>query len=496
MAVEAPRIRSIDDLPGPPGLPLIGNTLQLLRPSMRNLNFEKWAKRYGPIFRLNSVGRLAVAVCDTDEVNAIMRNRPDGFTRWSEQLRISQEMVSTTSLVFAKGEDWKRHRRLVVTALNTNHLTRYFHVVARSTERLYRRLVEAARDGGTLDIHRVLTCYTVDITASLAFGHDLNTLERGENELQGHVHRILKMEGRRLVSPIPYWRWFRLPADRALERSLAEVDRAVSGFIEQARMRMSERPELREEPENFLEAMLAAQEADGDFTDSDIAGDALVMLEAGESATAHMLGWTVWFVASRPDVQARLAQEADAVLGERPFADEYRAIADLRYTEAVLRESLRLKNVVPMLTAAPVADTTICGTHIPAGTRLLLFMDHAARQGSSFQRADDFEPGRWLEDGDGELRTFDHKSFLSFGAGPRFCPGRNLTFVEARTALAMVARNFELELDDSNGPVREEFGSAMRAPSGLRVRVRERAGAPRPLPRGASGERTHERVSA
>ncbi|HWY18790.1 MAG TPA: cytochrome P450 [Solirubrobacteraceae bacterium] len=496
MAVEVPRIRSIDDLPGPPGLPLIGNALQLRGSSTRNMTFEKWAKRYGPIFRISSVGRRAVVVCGTDEVNAIMRDRADGYTRWSEQLRISREMVSTTSLVFAKGEDWKRHRRLVVTALNTNRLKQYFHVVVRSTERLHRRLVEAARDGRAFDIHRVLACYTVDITASLAFGHDLNTLERGENELQAHVHRILKMEGRRLSALIPYWRWFKLPADRALEYSLAEVDRAVTGFIEQARVRMSERPELREEPENFLEAMLSAQEADGNFADSDIAGDTLVMLEAGESATAHMLGWTVWFVASRPDVQERLAQEADEVLGERPFAGEYRTVAGLRYAEAVLRESLRLKNIVPMLSAAPDADTTISGTHIPAGTRLLLFLDHAAKQASSFPRADDFDPGRWLEDDDGELRTFDHKSFLSFGSGPRFCPGRNLTFVEARTALAMIAHNFELELDDSKGPVREDFGSAMRAPVGLSVRVRERTGAPRPLRRGTSGECPHERVSA
>jgi hypothetical protein len=53
-------------------------------------------------------------------------------------------------------------------------------------------------------------------------------------------------------------------------------------------------------------------------------------------------------------------------------------------------------------------------------------------------------------------------------------PGRNLAFLEAKSALAMIARNFELELDESSGPVQESFDFAM-APSGLRVRLRERS---------------------
>lgn len=84
-------------------------------------------------------------------------------------------------------------------------------------------------------------------------------------------------------------------------------------------------------------------------------------------------------------------------------------------------------------------------------------------------RSDEFLPERWLPDGDD---TRAPKS-LAFGAGPRFCPGRNLAFLEAKTALAMIACDFELELDDSAGQVRETLKFAM-VPEGLRVRLRER----------------------
>jgi len=62
---------------------------------------------------------------------------------------------------------------------------------------------------------------------------------------------------------------------------------------------------------------------------------------------------------------------------------------------------------------------------------------------------------------------------LAFGAGPRFCPGRNLAFLEGKAALAMLARSFEITLDPTAGPVKERFGFTM-APSGLRVRLEPR----------------------
>lgn len=487
MAAEASLMRSIDDLPGPLELPLIGNVHKLFPFSRVHLNAEKLARRYGPIVSVGARRRRVILISDTDAINTILRDRPERFRRWSDQKRISKEMMSSTSLVFAEPVDWKRQRRLVVTALNTNHLHRYFHIIATSCERLHRRLIDAAKDRKVLDIQRELTSYTVDITSALAFGHDPNTLERGENKLQGDIQLLLRMTARRAAMPFPYWRWVKLPADRALERSLIEINREVSGYIEQARRRMRERPELQEVPENFLEGMLAAQQADGSFTDNEIIGNTLAVLTAGEDTTAHMLSWTMWFLGSRPDVQARLAREADEVLGDQTFLDGHESVASLRYGEAALRESLRLKSVAPLLTVEAFSDTTICDTHIPVGTRLLLLTRYAGLQGEVSQDASSFEPERWLGEDENDRPAPDQKSFLSFGAGPRFCPGHNLAFLEAKVALAMIAHNFELELDHSKGPVREHFGFTM-TPQGLRVRLRKRERAMiQPLPLHATG---------
>ena len=133
-----PATRSIADLPGPPGLPGLGNAHQL-RPSSLHATAEEWCARYGPIFRFDLARRRVVCVGDTQSINAILRERPEGFRRWRELERNADE-TDMKGVFVAEGDEWRRQRRLAVTALNSNHLNRYFHIVRTSTERLHRRL--------------------------------------------------------------------------------------------------------------------------------------------------------------------------------------------------------------------------------------------------------------------------------------------------------------------------------------------------------------------
>jgi cytochrome P450 len=410
-------------------------------------------------------------------------------------MRTTVGEVGITGVFSAEGDSWRRQRMLAMTALNAGHLQRYFRVVTTATERLQRRLQSVAESGKPVDISRELTSLTVDVTSALAFGYDLNTLERGDVELQQHIQFTFQMLARRLFSVVPYWRWVRLRADRKLDRTMVELQRAVAEFIAQARERMAARPELRDSPENLLEAMLAAQGTGGAFSDEEIAGNVLTFLLAGEDTTAHTMSWTLWFLASRPEIQERWAREACAALGDALYPDTYEAVAELDYGEAVLRESMRLKPVAPFQVIEAAADVVVSGVEIPANTQLWLVTRRASLQHT--ERSGDFDPARWLDKRNGPEQPAaggygpqraapgrdalggsqpgapDQRAFLTFGAGPRFCPGRNLAFLESKAAMAMIARNFAVELDEREGPVTDRLSFTL-VPEGLRVRLRRR----------------------
>jgi cytochrome P450 len=350
--------RTIRDLPGPRRMPLLGNLHQTWWLPRSHEVVERWAERYGPIFRFKVGSRLIVVVSEEDEVNRILRDRPEGYRRWPE-VEEAFGGIGFLGVFSVEGDTWRRQRRLSVTALNTNHLHRRFDAVQTSTGRLRARLDDAAKGGEPVDIGQVFASYTLDVTSMLAFGHDLDAQRGEDTELQLHIQRAFRMLSFRLFFPLRYWRLVNLPADRRLERSVEYLRTAVLGFIGEARKRMARRPELFEEPENFLEAMLAAQREDGTYSDDEIVGNVFGLMLAGEDTTAQTLAWTSWFVAGHPEVQHRLAEEADEVLGEEPVPGDPEAVGRLTYCEAVLREALRLKSVVNGMTLQALADTTV-----------------------------------------------------------------------------------------------------------------------------------------
>ena len=338
-----PAARTIEDLPGPRRLPLLGNLHQLRPADDAPAAPSAGRSEFGPLYRIDLGPRRIVVVADPDIVNTVLRDRPDGYRRWTEIESLTEEIWGTPGVFSAEGEDWKRSRRLAVTALNSNHLQRYFGIIATSTERLLRRLESAAREGGAIDIGEALSAFTVDVTSALAFGRDLNTLEHGDGELQRNLHTVFHAFNRRLLAPFPYWRRVKLPADRELDRAMTMLVPAVEGFMVEARERIAARPELREKPENFLEGMIAAQERDGSFSDGEILGNVMTLLLAGEDTTSHTMSWTIWALATMPEVQARWAAEAGEVLGAERFPVDHESVDSLEYGEGVIRESMRLQ---------------------------------------------------------------------------------------------------------------------------------------------------------
>jgi cytochrome P450 len=461
-------VRSIDELTGPRPLPGLGNALQV-RTSELHLTAERWCQEHGPLFRFDLGPRRIIGVGDAAAINDILRQRPERFRRWRE-FEMGAEETGTKGVFAAEGEDWRRQRRLAVTALNADHLHRYFDTIRLATERLHGRLSETARERVPLPIEAEFKSFTIDVTTALAFGRDPSAPLASAFDLRPDIDRLFAMMARRLNAPIPYWRWLRLPADRAHDRSLARLRLAVGEFIADARARISACPELRENPENFLEAMISAQELERRYSEEELFGNALTMLLAGEDTTAITLAWTTWFLARHPDVQERLAAEARELLGDEAFPPSDETTSQFGYGDAVLREAMRLKPAAVAIFVEAIQEAVVGDVRIPPGARLMLLTRHAATQDSSFSLAQTFDPARWLA---GDNGAHDTKSFLAFGAGPRFCPGRNLAFLEAKTALAMLARNFEITLDRAAPPVKERFAFTM-APSGLRVRLERR----------------------
>jgi cytochrome P450 len=397
-----------------------------------------------------------VVVADPEMVQKILKARPEQFARLND-LRKTIEEMGIEGLFSAEGEQWRRHRHYAKRAFDVRHLQEFFPTMAKVTRRLHHRWEQLAEQGASMDVQKEMMRYTVDITTNLAFGYDMNTLEKEGDRLQTHLKRIFPMIAYRAFMPVRHWNYLKLPADRALDKSLLELRASVNHFIESAREQLAENPALRERPENLLQALLAAQaEEEVEFSDLEVYGNVFTFLLAGEDTTANTIAWMTYFMAKYPDVQRKMQAEADAVLGKTATATDYDMVRELRYIEAVAHETMRCKPVATFLALQALTDVTIGGLHIPAGTPVTVLLRPKGMEGRDFAGAAEFNPERWLDYAPGK-NPHQCKSFTPFGAGPRLCPGRSLALLEIKMAMSMICRHFDVLRTEPDKNIEERF---------------------------------------
>src|SRR3990167_6033866 len=479
-SAQPPRtLRRFEDLPGPRGLPVVGNLLQI-KPARLHLQLEQWCRDYGPVFKLQLGPRQAVVFGDHALVQGMLRDRPDGFRRTARLQEIAHEMGLPTGVFSATGDDWRRQRRMVMHGFDPRHVRRYFpslQVVAQRLARRWQRAAQTSQHAGqAIDLQADLMRYTVDTIAGLAFGAEVNTLESDHDVIQQHLDKIFPAISRRVLAPLPLWRWVKSAADRELERSLVEVNTAVNGFIAQARARLQAEPDRRAQPHNLLEAMItAADEPDSGITDRQVAGNVLTMLLAGEDTTANTIAWMIHLLWRHPLALARATEEVRRVCGAETVPT-LAMIEQLDFVEACAHETMRLKPVAPLMPQQALRDTTVGDVQISEGMIVFGLMRVDAVSDAHVPHAARFDPERWLgAGGPSQAASSAKRIAMPFGAGPRICPGRYLALLEMKMAMATLLQHFDItEVSTPDGQPAVEHLSFTMTPLGLAMRLRER----------------------
>ena len=462
----------IRDLPGPRGLPLLGNALQIETTRLHQIA-EGWSRVYGEKFRIRMPGREFMVISNPDVIAGVLRDRPDGFQRTPRLNAIAREM-GFGGVFSSNGEQWRRQRPMVMAAFDPAHIKAFFPALARVTERFAGRWRRAAAASAEIDLQADLMRYTVDVTTGLAFGVDMNTLESDEEVLQKHLEHVFPALYKRVWAPFPYWRWFKLPAERVIQGHLAALGRAVQDFIAQARARIAANAELRTKPTNLIEAMIVARDAEASgLDDQDVAGNVLTMLLAGEDTTANTLAWAIWFLSRHPQVLQRARDEVRAALGGERLPNRYEQLSMLDFVEACVHETMRLKPVAPLNVCEAVRDTTVAGVEVKKGEFVMCLMRPGATDEKNFPSSQTFDPTRWMSEAGPKAASSAKRVSMPFGAGPRLCPGRYLAMLEMKMVLAMLLSVFEIEsvAAPEGGEPRETLALTM-SPVGLRLKLR------------------------
>lgn len=464
------RLRRPEDLPSPPGLPVLGQLLAF-KPMRAHLQFEAWRRELGTPFRFNLGPRLQFLVLDDYILlHQASRDRPDGFTRGATLQPTFQEM-GINGLFSIEGKAWHAQRRLIMQALNATHFRGWFQTLQDITARLHRRWERMAQRGDVIEMGDDLRRYTVDVTSALAFGENPNTIEVEGDRIQQQLEVIFPAIMRRAFSPIRYWNWFRLPQDRRLDRALTEVRAYANERIAASRARLAADPSGA--TTNALEALLLAQQEQG-LTESEVVSNVITLLVAGEDTTSNSLAWTMQFLAADPALQDRMHARAVDHLGAATVCPDHETLHAMDDFEPLALEAMRFKPVVPFNSFTTTRPTILGDLDLPAHCKLFFMKRPAMLDEKNFADPLRYDPDRWRRARNAGGGNHEQRAFAQFGAGPRVCPGRHLATLEMRLVLSMLLRNFEVELACRPEEI-EEVDAFTMMPNRMPVRLKARA---------------------
>lgn len=360
-------------------------------------------------------------------------------------------------LLTSEGEFWKRQRRLAQPAFHRDRIAGFGAVMGTAGD----RMAKCFRAGETRDVHADFMRLALEIVGRTLFGLDVSH----EASEVGESLEVALSEFPSLLNPLRAFFLSHLPTRRA-RRLAAAVSRLDAVIFRMLAMRRADPGDTGD----LLSMLLSARDEDGSgMTDRQLRDEVLTLFLAGHETTALALTWAVFLLSRNPGARARLEAEVDALPAARPPATE--DLPHLPFTEAVVKESLRLYPPAWAIGRTALEDVEIGGHVIRKGSAVLVSPWVMHRDGRTFDEPEAFRPERWLGE---KTRSLPRFAWFPFGGGPRVCIGSAFAMMEAVLVLAAVSRHVRLDVVPGH-PVELFPSVTLRPRQGLRVTVSGRS---------------------
>jgi cytochrome P450 len=402
---------------------------QLLRYSRSPLQFlEEGARRYGDSFlvRFSLYGKFII-LASPEAVRDVFRG--DGQTLHSgESNEFLIPTVGPNSLLVLDDEAHARQRRIQLPPLKGERMRSFFDAMQSST-------LESISGWPVDQPFRVLEPMqriTLRVILQAVFG-----LTQGQerDDLEKKVHRLLSKGRSRyslLLLKILPLRWLRQSGWAPFYREMKVLDESLYSLIARFRGKPAEA-----RGENILADLLAATGEDGrPLSDQEIRDALLTLVLAGHETTSIALAWALEQIVPRADVVERIMEELVRTTGGQPPRAEH--LSQLEYLDAAIRESLRVRTILPIVVRLTKRAFVAGGHEYPAGVVLCPCSHLVHRRPDLYPEPDQFRPERFLE------RKYGGHEWFPFGGGNRTCLGMAFALYEMKVVLATLFTQLSL----------------------------------------------------
>ncbi|TRD15304.1 cytochrome P450 [Palleronia caenipelagi] len=376
-------------------------------------------------------------VNDTALIRRVLKERPMEFPK-SDRIGEGLRPLLGQSVFLTNGDTWLRQRRLIDPAFEGGRLRDTFPAMLAAAQNAVDRITE-----GVHDIEPEASHVTADVIFRTLFSIPI------EDRIARAVFEEFRIYQRtqpilNLAAFIPLPRWMPRLHRRATKRSARRIRALIEELVSQRQSAIAEGTA----PDDLATKILLARDPEtGErFEAGEMVDQVAIFFLAGHETSAAALGWTLYLLATHPDVQEKVAKEARDFMADPDF----RKLSRMPHTRDVFRESLRLYPPVPMLVRETTQAEDMRGRTSGIGDQIVISPWHLHRQTRLWDNPDAFDPDRWQTE-NGRARMRD--AYLPFSTGPRVCTGAGFAMAEGVVLLAAILASWRVAPVDGRIPM-------------------------------------------
>ncbi|WVZ61969.1 hypothetical protein U9M48_011774 [Paspalum notatum var. saurae] len=459
-----PRPKALKLPPGPRGWPVFGSLDVLAGSLPPHRALAALAARHGALMHLRLGSYHTVVASSADTARLVLKTHDFAFAdrpRTAAGEIISYNYLGIVHTPF--GAYWRMARKLCATELfSARRVDSFERVRAQEMRALARGLCQCA--GRAVAVREHVAGATLRNILRMAVGEKWSGCYGSP---EGEAFRRTLDEAFAVTGAVsnvgewvPWLGWLDLHGCKRKMKRIRELyDQFYERIIDEHEERRRRAGAGEFVASDLVDVLLQLAEEDRRDSEARLTRDGVKafiqdIIAGGTESSAVTIEWAMAELLRRPEAMAAATDELDRVVGHKRWVTE-RDLPDLPYVDAVVKETLRLHPVGPLLVPHHAREhTVVAGYDVPAGARVLVNVWAIARDPASWPDAPDaFRPERFLGGGGAGVDVRGaHFQLLPFGAGRRICPAYDLAIKLVAAGVANLVHGFAWRLPDGVAP--------------------------------------------
>ncbi|KAF0703659.1 Aste57867_7579 [Aphanomyces stellatus] len=427
-----------------------------------------WIARYGGVVRLRLLWTPVLLISDPKALHHILLSNGANYPRSTVAQVYINDLFLGESLLGVNGPRHDAFRKLFAPHFTAGRTKSFYPIFETQVKLVCDDILTPATVGTTrLNMFDVFQQLTLSIIGLAAFGFDF----KGNDAANGAYKQYQEPPGPLImlgVFTIPgFLRW---PLPSLFRRRQIQVTlRQVIDDVIEAKL-----THKHDEPQDLLDLILPHS------TTQEAVAHTMTFLFAGHETSSAAMAWTFGLLAMNPSAVAQIRNEVQAVEAQFGSLAHRDAIAELKFTFAVIQESMRLHTVAEGVSGrvATKEDVVPLVDGSSLGTSLMIKSIAVHRNPKFWANPNDFEPKRFVEGSvewksDLELREGNANAacyYMPFSVGPMNCIGYRFALAEMQLIVATLWSKFNFELTE-NANLSPHFTGVTLHPVNLEMTV-------------------------